>query len=71
MIRPTSRLRHKNLRKLLTLCQEKEAQGWECIRPIRRTDSYFKHFSLDKDRKYEYQDTDTSSFYEAIYRKVN
>ncbi|HLR67040.1 hypothetical protein [Virgibacillus alimentarius] len=69
MNRPISRLRHKNLRKLVELCREKEDQGWECIRPIQRTDRSFKHFNIDKDKTYEFQNTDTIHFYEAVYRR--
>jgi len=69
MFKPVSRLRHKSIHKLIKMCQEKEQAGWECIKPIQKSDSYFKHFSKDSYNRYEYQNTDVNNYYEAVYQK--
>lgn len=68
MFKPTSRLRHKSKRKLVQMCIEKEKDGWRCIVPIHHSDQYFKHFS-QRDGRYEFDNVDSSSFYEAVYKK--
>lgn len=65
MFKPTSRLRHKDKRKLLQMCIEKEAEGWECIIPIHHTGRLFNHY-----RGNDFDGLDQQTFYEAVYRKV-
>lgn len=68
MQRPTSRLRHKTKMGLVRLCQDKEKSGWECISPIQMSATHNKNYKRYGNR-FEFEDTDSDFYYEAIYRK--
>lgn len=64
---PIAHLKDTDKYKLVQKCIDKENWGWECIVPIRRSSTHYKHFSPTGYR-YEYQGIDHRSFYEAVYR---
>ncbi|MGY0692968.1 hypothetical protein ACW2QC_09295 [Virgibacillus sp. FSP13] len=65
-----SKVRDKDINKLLKLCMDKEQRGFECIVPIQKKTSERKHFKRGQFGKQEYIDTDYETYYEAVYKQV-
>lgn len=62
-----SHVRHPDKYKCVLLCQEKESQGFECIRKIKYVSHYHKLFN--RDGKYmTYAGASEDGYYEAVYR---
>lgn len=60
-----SRVRHTSKYGCLTLCRDKEALGFECIRPITYVDTPHKYFN----KRGQFLFTEEDGYFEAIYRK--
>ncbi|WP_419893263.1 hypothetical protein [Oceanobacillus kimchii] len=60
-----SRVRHTSKYGCLALCRDKEALGFECIRPIEQVNKTYKHFN----KRGKFLFTEEDEYYEAIYRK--
>lgn len=67
-INAISKVRHPDKYQCVLLCQEKEAEGWDCVKPIKRISYYRKNFN-HSGKYIDYVDTDTYGYYEAVYHK--